>query len=189
MSRVSSFGQTKRSLLDRLIAYVRTSKIRTLIPRGAQLLDLGCGYNGGLLTVLGDDITSGEGIDISVNPKLKLIQGRVDVKLPFPDRSFDAVTALAIIEHVENPTRMLREIRRVLKPGGRMLITTPAKSGKGLLEAMARLELISREEIFDHKRYYTHKSLALAIANAGFNGITVRHFGILWLNLLAQATT
>jgi ubiquinone/menaquinone biosynthesis C-methylase UbiE len=61
---------------------------------------------------------SGEGVDISVNPKLKLIQGRVDAKLPFPNKSFDAVTALAIIEHVEHPEVMLKEIHRVLKPGG-----------------------------------------------------------------------
>jgi len=45
--------------------------------------------------------------------------------LPYPDRSFDLVTIAEVIEHVENHRAVLREIRRVLKPGGLVIITTP----------------------------------------------------------------
>jgi SAM-dependent methyltransferase len=45
--------------------------------------------------------------------------------LPYPDESFDLVTCSEVLEHVENFRAVLREIRRVLKPGGLMVITTP----------------------------------------------------------------
>ena len=45
--------------------------------------------------------------------------------LPYPDASFDLVTCSEVLEHVENYRAVLREIRRVLKPGGLMVITTP----------------------------------------------------------------
>ena len=47
------------------------------------------------------------------------------VQLPFPDASFDLVTSLEGIEHVENHFQMLRELARVTKPGGRLILSTP----------------------------------------------------------------
>jgi len=45
--------------------------------------------------------------------------------LPYPDASFDLVTCSEVLEHVENYRAVLREIHRVLKPGGLMVVTTP----------------------------------------------------------------
>lgn len=174
-------------MLDNIIAYVRIAKVKKEIPNGSRLLDLGCGYNGDLLTSLKDYIREGGGIDLSVNPKSNLKQGRVDAQLPFADKSFDVVTALAIIEHVNDPEMMLSEILRVLKPSGMVLITTPSMAGKLPLELMAKLGIISREEISDHKRYYTRQSLILALKNAGFRSIRVNYFGIMYLNLFGKA--
>ncbi len=47
------------------------------------------------------------------------------VRLPFKDTTFDLVIATEVIEHVLYPGRMLDEVRRVLRPGGRLLISTP----------------------------------------------------------------
>jgi SAM-dependent methyltransferase len=57
-------------------------------------------------------------------------RSRVDVfydgkTLPFPDGRFDAVVSFEVFEHVFNPEEALAEIRRVLKPGGQLLLTTP----------------------------------------------------------------
>lgn len=56
---------------------------------------------------------------------VRLVEGNVEA-LPFPDASFEAALACDIIEHVEHPDRFLAEMRRVLVPGGRALITVPA---------------------------------------------------------------
>jgi len=52
-------------------------------------------------------------------------QGDVTEGLPFPDASFECVIAGEIIEHVPNPDALLREIRRVLIPGGTLVLSTP----------------------------------------------------------------
>jgi SAM-dependent methyltransferase len=49
--------------------------------------------------------------------------------MSFPDASFDAVICLEVFEHVGNPFRAAAEIKRVLKPGGRLLLTTPFLAG------------------------------------------------------------
>jgi len=188
--RQESFGQNKRSLLDKLIMRVRVGKIVPLIPKGANLLDLGCGYRGELLTQVAEIIGEGVGVDLSVkntrDTKIKLMEGRVDDPLPYPSGEADMVTALAIIEHVHLPELMLSESYRVLKRGGKLVVTTPSALGKWPLELLSRIHLISRAEIADHKRYYSKKSLELAIKQAGFGRVKVRHFGLAWLNLLAE---
>ena len=184
--RHASFGENKRSVLDKLIAYVRLRQVKQVLGTGGSLLDLGCGYSGELIGSLGAGYRAW-GMDLRVDPENKsLVQGRVDERLPFADSSFDVVTALAIIEHVADPDKMLIEIHRVLKPGGKVLITTPSVMGKGLLELLARLRLISQTEIDDHKRYYTRETLMSAMVAGGLKHPEVKHFGILWLNLFGK---
>lgn len=193
--RNSAFGETKRSFLDNIITAVRFRKIGKLIPNKCQILDLGCGHEGELFRAVAERIQKGVGVDLSVTgdkskiaKNCKLITGKVDEKLPFEDSSFDVVTALAIIEHVDDPGIMLSEIFRVLSPGGKLLITTPSLAGKGPLEIMAKMGIISREEIADHKRYYTQVSLTQALTKAGFNNVEVKHFGLIWMNLLGTGS-
>lgn len=60
-----------------------------------------------------------------------------DEPLPYPDATFDLVTCSEVIEHVENPRRLVREARRVLKPGGVLVLTTP-----NVLNANSRLRYL-----------------------------------------------
>ncbi len=185
--RHSAFGETKKSILDKIIAYVRLNKVKKYLGSGGKVLDLGCGYEGELIESLGSSF-DGYGMDLSVNPaKKQLTKGKVDRRLPFNSANFETVTALAIIEHVDQPQIMIEEIYRVLKPGGTTLITTPSAMGKIPLEIMARIGLISNTEIDDHKRYYTRESLEILLKQNGFQEVKVEHFGIMWLNLVAKA--
>ena len=100
-------------------------------PRPLMILDAGCG-TGGILAELGElgivtaldpvheaaGFCAGRGVE-------RLVQGSV-VQLPFPDGTFDLVTSLDVIEHVEDDGAALEEMRRVLKPGGLLLLTVPA---------------------------------------------------------------
>ena len=107
---------------------------------------------------------------------------------PFEDGFFDAVTMLAVIEHIEPPkvSGMLREINRILKPGGTLMLTTPAAWTDKLLQTMAYLKLISREEIEDHKDVFTRKKLQRFLSEAGFDGIETGAFEC-FMNLWATA--
>lgn len=57
--------------------------------------------------------------------------------LPYPDGTFDVVTCSEVVEHVENPRRLMREAWRVLKPGGLLVMTTP-----NVLNAVSRVRYL-----------------------------------------------
>jgi len=106
--------------------------------RNSKVLDLGCGI-GLSLSFIGQVFKNSIGCDISENSikatkeilkkhkiKTPVILCKKD-KLPFRDNYFDIVTFIEVIEHVENPDAVLKEIRRVLKPDGVLHITTANK--------------------------------------------------------------
>lgn len=80
--------------------------------------------------------------------------------LPFEDESFEVVTLLAVLEHLNYPLECLHEISRVLKPNGICLLTVPNHLAKPVLEFLAyKLKIVSEAEIRDHKRYYNKQDL------------------------------
>jgi len=92
---------------------------------GGRLLDVGCG-TGNILDWAKDGFHSVYGVDISEN-MLKMARQQVEeasfgladaTRLPFSDRTFQAVTFYAALHHFPNPDRFLTEALRVLKPGG-----------------------------------------------------------------------
>ena len=77
---------------------------------------------------------------------------------------------LAVFEHINRGKLIfvLKEIKRVLKNGGILIITTPAPWSDSLLHFMARFGLISSEEIHDHKHNLSRKSISKLLTEAGF---------------------
>jgi 2-polyprenyl-3-methyl-5-hydroxy-6-metoxy-1,4-benzoquinol methylase len=93
-----------------------------------KILDAGCGY-GYWSTVLkehGHQVSameiSSKAVSVlkSQNQVLSVVQGNVET-LPFTDSSYDIICAWEVIEHLRNPNSFMEEIKRVLKPGGRLL--------------------------------------------------------------------
>ena len=104
-----------------------------------RILDLGCGvgYGGQILLSANGAIREVVGLDMSpdalefarqtyANEELRFVQGDACC-LPFADNSFDAVVSFEAIEHVKEPVALLKEVRRVLKPRGTFLVSTPNK--------------------------------------------------------------
>jgi predicted SAM-dependent methyltransferase len=91
-------------------------------------------------------------------------------KLPFKDNFFSVVTMLAVFEHIDqkNLSGLLKEIKRVLKKDGIFIITTPAPWSDKLLHNMAKIGLISPEEIHEHKHNKKRGTIENIIVNAGF---------------------
>jgi len=79
--------------------------------------------------------------------------------LPLKTSDFENVTMLAVIEHIENVKGLLSECKRVLKDNGRLIITTPAKRAKPILDIFSKIYLVDDRMISQHKRYYTRKTL------------------------------
>jgi len=69
--------------------------------------------------------------------------------LPFKDGGFDLITMLEVIEHTESPGRVLDEVRRVLRPGGRLVLTTPSYPMKRLFDLRAALRQRSLARLRD----------------------------------------
>ena len=103
-------------------------------PRDARLLDVGCGG-----AWIGDHFDDYTGIDVSPEAveaarsrgrQVLLVDG--DEPLPFDEESFDGVVLKDVLEHVANPVALVREVRRVLRPGGRVFASSPGRAALGL---------------------------------------------------------
>lgn len=144
-----------------------------------KVLDVGCGAGGNILflkkfgRVTGFDISE-EALSFSSDKGFsELVLGRAE-KVPFPDGSFDIVSALDCIEHIEDDDAALQEAYRVLKSGGTLLLTVPAHKW-----------LWSRhDEALHHKRRYTQKELRRKIQDAGFALQEITHFVVLAIPFL-----
>jgi len=145
-------------------AYVaaRYHQVINLIPLEPKqkILDIGCG-DGVLLNLIKNAILYGIDLDqasldyAAAKVKAKFIQGSAE-KLPFQANFFDVVLATEIIEHLSRPEFMLREIHRVLKPQGRMILTTPLKTGK-TPEDKLHLQEFSLVELKELLQPYFHQ--------------------------------
>jgi len=185
---VSSPPVTRGSgLLEGFLARQRSRQARRLIPPSAsagRVLDIGCGSYP--LFLVGSDFAEKYGLDrVSISlpdelrdAGLKLLEYDVQTgsALPFPPDHFDVVTMLAVFEHLEPPvlSRLLAEIRRVLKPGGIYVLTTPAHWTDWLLKLLGRLRLVSHEEIDEHQGSYRHSAIRSYLEEAGFSADRIR---------------
>ena len=125
--------------------------IDQLAPRpGQALLDVGCG-SGFLLFDIRERHSGLRlcGVDVSLAHLASLTRRKRDdqvpdiltlaadaEQLPFPEAAFDWVTSSEVLEHVHRPDRALREMHRVLKPGGTLLVTTPNRAAVLLWRAV-----------------------------------------------------
>jgi 2-polyprenyl-6-hydroxyphenyl methylase/3-demethylubiquinone-9 3-methyltransferase len=119
---------------------------------------------------------------------------RLDAEGPWPldDASFDVVWAGEVLEHVADTSAWLSELRRVLRPGGRLLLSTPAHGRLSVL----RLGLSGGafdahfDPRADHLRFYTQRTLTSLLEDFGFEDIELTATGGLRLmarTLLASA--
>jgi ubiquinone/menaquinone biosynthesis C-methylase UbiE len=173
----------KEPVLEPLLRGMRIRRVLPYIQKhqDCRLLDVGCGWEARFLKSVAPYIKQGVGIDFKA-PELN--EGNIRTErqmlsdsLPYPDSSFDIVTMLAVLEHLEHPEALLREILRVLTPKGQLLLTVPSKASKPVLEFLSfRLGLVSRDEIEDHKAYYNKDSLKRIFELTGFKLKIHRYF-------------
>jgi SAM-dependent methyltransferase len=102
----------------------------------------------------------------------EVLEGSV-LEMPFADDSFDLAVSLDVVEHLEDDVAALRELRRVVAPGGRLLVTVPAYQW-----------LWSRHDVLNHHhRRYSKTTLVSAAEQAGWHCERTTHFNSLLLPL------
>jgi SAM-dependent methyltransferase len=144
-------------------------------PARARVLDAGCGSGRTL-----DDLTrygsvAGMelhplGVEAARRRGHEVREGRVEA-IPYEDASFDLVTCLDVIEHTDDDVAALAELRRVTRPGGRLVVTVPAHPRLWSLH----------DEVNGHRRRYTRRSLGAAAGAAGWRVERLTGFNVAYL--------
>lgn len=141
-----------------------------------KVLDVGCG-NGFLsqlypnFDIIGVDISDGM---LAHNP-YKWVKGSAE-NIPFPDNTFDFVVCRSLLHHLENPLVGLKEMYRVLKPGGKFVCWDP---NAALLATLFR-KLFQGTDRFSHLHHSFNDSELLAlIESAGFKVESKKYIGFL----------
>ena len=139
-----------------------------------KILDVGCG-TGTMLTHLaaygkahGVDIDE-EAVGYCLERGLEDVQLGEAAQLPFDDGSYDLVTALDVVEHLDDDVGAFREMRRVLRPGGHLLVTVPANP----------FLWGDQDEVNLHKRRYVSSELRDRVVESGFDVIRLSYINAL----------
>lgn len=147
----------------RAIVYSLLSKyMRPGSQDGRQALDLGCGAGLNLDHLA--EYAAPVGTDFS-EEALKFCMRRGHTRLckadaaalPFPDQQFDIITALDVIEHLDDDVVALRELRRTMRPGGLLIVSVPAYPALWSYW----------DDILGHRRRYTTAMMREAVTRAG----------------------
>ncbi|MBV8879349.1 MAG: class I SAM-dependent methyltransferase [Planctomycetaceae bacterium] len=169
------------SRLERILDLVRAH----LPGSGARILDLGCGS--GRTARRFESFGSVVGSDLSWTPLRddaragrRRLASRAE-RLPFRTGSFDLVTALDLVEHLEDDQPALREMLRVLRPGGVLIVTVPAMP----------ILYGPHDRVLGHWRRYSSADLRRSVRRSGAAGpLQVGYFlSLLFPLLLAWRVT
>jgi ubiquinone/menaquinone biosynthesis C-methylase UbiE len=192
---------------------VRKDKILKMITNGGRVLDVGCGPGIMLKDLVVDRGAEFHGIDISdrmIEEARKMAdrmpaKGKVSFsvggaeKLDFPDDYFDLVLAMGLVEYLDEPRKAIKEVARVAKPGGEIIITYCHKNGiynrlfryygtpvKHLYHAM-------RNTPFIFHKMYTEESARELVEGTGLREAGLKYYAAnvvpFPLNYLAKSLT
>lgn len=160
------------------------------------ILDWGCGF-GQVSKLLRDRGLDTESFDyregaspatvaLERHPEIVAHISDDPVKLPFESNSFDAVLSCGVLEHVAQPDDSLAELRRVLRPGGRLYVYK-LPNRLSYLEAIARVSGLYYHGKLPHDRVYTTRSARALLERSGFDVEEVRLTNLLPLTITMPA--
>jgi len=156
---------------------------RDIGKRKPRILDVGCGTGANLQML--SQFGAAEGVDVSSEAlEFCRARGLTNVKqgaaetLPHGDASFDLVTGLDVVEHLDDDVAGLREMRRVLRPGGRALLFVPAFMFLWGVQ----------DDISHHRRRYDLRELKQKVNEAGLSveRVTYANITFFWPILLGR---
>ncbi len=159
----------RRTVLERVLADLR-------LPARARILDAGCGSGRNMVefarhgTVTGIELSDTSVALARERGAGDVVEGSV-LDMPFEADAFDLAASLDVIEHLQDDLHALRELRRVVAPGGSLLVTVPAYQWLWS----------GHDEINHHFRRYTRRSLQRIGEQAGWHQVRTTYFNSLLL--------
>lgn len=161
----------------------RLRKVAAHVNAGDSVLDIGCGrarilrhipapkrYVG--VDVLGAVVEENRRAWASHEFYVYDIEG--DSPAPFGQGEFDVIVMGAVMEHFRDPVKALGRLKGFLRPGGRIILTTPSPAGRLVMKAGAATGLMSREAESEHETLLGRDDLE---AIAGACGMRLAHYG------------
>jgi 2-polyprenyl-3-methyl-5-hydroxy-6-metoxy-1,4-benzoquinol methylase len=202
-SRRFDYGYThERPTWDHSIVLPCVLRAVQSIPATGAILDIGCG-NGAMLAHIqrhgswslsgvetsesAVSIARGQGLDV------RLSNGDGDLLSLFEQGAFDLVLSVEVIEHVFDPRGLLHQARQLLRPEGRLLLTTPYHGYlKNLLIAGLGKGDAHYNPLWDggHIKFWSQKTLTSVLAETGFHDICFTGVGrvpFLWRSMVLTA--
>ena len=146
------------------------------LPPNPRILDAGCGSGRNMVelarqgTVTGVELSETSASLARDREVGEVIEGSV-LEMPFGPDSFDLAVSLDVVEHLQDDLGALRELRRVVAPGGSLLVTVPAYQWLWS----------GHDEINHHHRRYTRRSLQRVAEQAGWEQTRTTYFNSLLL--------
>lgn len=160
-----------------LSPWLRRRRLKVVRPylRG-RVLDYGCGV-GMLAEMCSREAYLGYDID---EESLQIARSehpgfRFEAKGP-KDVQFDTVVLLAVIEHVKETQDFLAEIRALLVPNGRLVVTSPHPATKGLYSIGSGLGFFSRVAHGEHEQLYGYHQMQRVLLESGFTVLEYKRF-------------
>ena len=165
--------------IARYLSRKRCARVKPWLE--GDVLDIGCGGE----SSLADHLAGGQryvGIDVQEAVIQALREQKpewefhcIDIEqdgrlLDVVRSEFDTIVLLAVIEHLHDPTVVLKQCRALLKPGGHLVITTPSAAGDRLVRAFKRLLGVKHEELemySPHQANYNERTLQEMVAGDG----------------------
>ena len=153
-------------------------KLLALLPQGGRVLDVGCssGYLAKPLSERGATVTGLELDPVAAETARQfcdqVLVGNVEeMELPFEPESFDAVVCGDLVEHLRDPRAFFEKVRPLIKPGGRIVLSTPNIANWAIRFSLlfGRFRYTERG-ILDrtHAHLFTRKTLVEALEGAGY---------------------
>jgi SAM-dependent methyltransferase len=146
------------------------------LPEHARILDAGCGSGRNMVELARYGVVTGvelSGTSVELARERgagEVLEGSV-MNMPFDEGAFDLTVSLDVIEHLRDDVGALRELRRVTKPGGALLVTVPAYQW-----------LWSGHDVINHHhRRYSRRTLLAAAESGGWRLESSTHFNSLLL--------
>ncbi len=165
----------------RLGAKMRVESLVGDLPAGSKVLDIGCG-RGVMLRALLDLGHEAHGVEIApeaasgADPRAQIRIAPELSKAGYAENTFDAVIMWHVLEHVPHPEQTLAEIRRILKPGGRLILAVP---NFGSLQSRRTTNDWFHLDLPRHLYHFTPETLQRLLACSGFHFESVRHMAML----------